>query len=99
MKNSCVETKNIKGNISNKNEGEFNNDKKIGRYVSTSNFLKKSISLNKFIIITKLRDTNATKKKDFKKDDKRYFMYVFILYFLIEILNFDKIKYKIIKLK
>ena len=81
MKNNCVDTKNINGNISNRKDGEFNNDNKIGRYVSTSNFLKKSISLNKFIIITKLNDTNATKKKDFKKDNKKYFIYVFIFYF------------------
>ena len=74
IKKSCVDTKNINGNISKRKDGEFKIDKKIGKYVLISIFLKKSISPNKFIIITKLKDTNVTNRKDFKKQNKRYFI-------------------------
>tara|TARA_B100001109_G_C18483886_1_gene299238 strand:- start:318 stop:482 length:165 start_codon:yes stop_codon:yes gene_type:complete len=46
--------RNIKGNISNIISGEFKIDKNIGKFIVVSISLKKSNSLNKFNIKTKL---------------------------------------------
>jgi hypothetical protein len=67
IKNICVASKNIKGNISNMRENEFNKDKYKGKDVSTSISLKKSSSLNKFNIIAILNIKINTLRNDFKK--------------------------------
>ena len=67
IKNICVASKNINGNISNIRGNEFNNDKNKGKVISTLISLKKSNSLNRFSIKTILNITANILKKDFKK--------------------------------
>ena len=67
IKKSCVDIKNIKGNISKRKEGEFINAKYIIKYPSTLIFLKKSNSLTKFKINIRHIKIITTNKKDFIK--------------------------------
>tara|TARA_B110000003_G_scaffold264334_1_gene289019 strand:+ start:112 stop:279 length:168 start_codon:yes stop_codon:yes gene_type:complete len=55
-----VVIKKINGNISNITEGEFRRERNIGKLAGISIFLKKSNSLNKFKINTRLSITNIT---------------------------------------
>tara|TARA_B100000287_G_scaffold372359_1_gene370932 strand:- start:28 stop:279 length:252 start_codon:yes stop_codon:yes gene_type:complete len=78
IKNNCVEIKKINGNISNIKVGEFNMDKYIGKKLLTSKSLKKSISLKRFKIKTKLNIIKVTYKKEFKNILLKNLIYVFI---------------------
>ena len=69
IKNNLVVNKNINGNISKINEGEFNKAKEIIKFVFTKRFLKKSSSLKIFKIITKPKVIKKTKKNDFKNNN------------------------------
>tara|TARA_B100001057_G_scaffold29186_1_gene26660 strand:+ start:1082 stop:1444 length:363 start_codon:yes stop_codon:yes gene_type:complete len=78
MKNNWVVIKKIKGSISKIIEGEFSNDRKIGKPLATSISLKNSNSVNKFKINIKLNIIETTYSKDFKKICVKNFMYIFI---------------------
>ena len=60
MKKSCVEIRNIKGNISNIKVGELRSDKYIGKKLLTLISLKKSNSLNRLSMKIKLNIINKT---------------------------------------
>jgi hypothetical protein len=79
IKKNCVESKNIKGNISKINEGELRRDKYKGKYALTFISLKKSNSLSRFNIIIKPSIIKKRFKKDLKKIKIINFTYVFIL--------------------
>ena len=65
-KKSCVAIKKIKGNISKINDGVFNNDKYIGKYVETFISLKNSSSVSKFKINIRLKAIKNIFKKEVK---------------------------------
>ena len=60
IKNNWVVIKNIKGSISKIIEGEFNNERSIGKAILTSISLKNSNSVNKFKINIKLNIMEIT---------------------------------------
>ena len=80
MKNNCVVIKKMKGSISKIIDGEFNNDKKIGKLEETSISLKNSNSVNRFKINIKLNIIEITYSKDFKKISVKNFIYIFIFF-------------------
>ena len=67
MKKSCVPMRKINGNISNINAGELRSDRYSGNKTFTFVFLKNSISLKIFKIITKLNIIKKTNINDFRK--------------------------------
>ena len=70
--------KEIEGSISKIIDGEFKNDKKIGKLAETSISLKNSNSVKRFRINIKLNITEITYSKDFKKISVKNFIYIFI---------------------
>tara|TARA_A100000164_G_scaffold63046_1_gene51727 strand:- start:354 stop:596 length:243 start_codon:yes stop_codon:yes gene_type:complete len=78
----------MKGSISKIIEGEFNNDKKIGKPEETSISLKNSNSVNRLRINIKLNIIETTYNNDFKKISVKNFIYIFI--FLIFNIKFFK---------
>ena len=77
---------NIKGNISNINDGEFRKDKKSVKLIDTFSSLKNSNSVNKFKTKTKLNITKKTKISDLKKIEEINLIYTLILaYFISEV--------------
>ena len=67
IKKSCVDIRNIKGNISNIRAGELRSERYNGNRKFTLVFRKNSISLNIFKITTRLSITKNTNMNDFKK--------------------------------
>jgi hypothetical protein len=78
IKNNWVVIKKIKGSISKIIDGEFSNDRKIGKLEATSISLKNSNSVNRFKINIKLNIIEITYNKDFKKISVKNFIYIFI---------------------
>ena len=70
----------MKGSISKSIDGEFNNDKKIGKLAETSISLKNSNSVNRFSMNIKLNIIEITYSKDFKKVSVKNFIYIFICF-------------------
>mgnify|MGYP001307485548 CR=1 FL=1 len=86
IKNNCIVMSNIKGNISNINDGEFRKDKKSVKLIDTFSSLKNSNSVNKFKTKTKLNITKKTKSSDLKKIEEINLIYTLILaYFISEV--------------
>ena len=86
IKNNCIVMSNIKGNISNINDGEFRKDKKSVKLIDTFSSLKNSNSVNKFKTKTKLNITKKTKISDLKKIEEINLIYTLILaYFISEV--------------
>ena len=67
IKKSCVPMRKINGNISNINAGELRSERYSGNKTFTFVFLKNSISLKIFKIITKLNIIKKTNINDFRK--------------------------------
>ena len=70
----------MKGIISKIIDGEFNNDKKIGKLAETSISLKNSNSVNRFRMNIKLNIIEITYSKHFKKVNVKNLIYIFIFF-------------------
>jgi hypothetical protein len=70
----------MKGSISKIIDGEFNNDKKIGKLAETSISLKNSNSVNRFRMNIKLNIIEITYSKHFKKVNVKNLIYIFIFF-------------------
>jgi len=75
-----VESKKIKGSISNKIVGVFKKDKKIRYKRFISIFLKNSICSKKLVIKIMVKNVKNTLKNEILNKLIRNFIYVFIFY-------------------